>query len=127
VTFIEISLFTYTGGVDVSILLLIDYISLFFIGVVIFISSIVLIYRTDYIHEDKNFYRFTILVCLFIVSMILIVLRPNMVRILLGWDGLGLVSYCLIIFYQNDKSASSGILTVLSNRVGDIAILLTIR
>jgi len=54
------------------------------------------------------------------------VARPNIVRILLGWDGLGLVSYCLIIFYQNDKSASSGMLTVLSNRVGDVAILLGI-
>ncbi|KAL2711933.1 NADH dehydrogenase subunit 5 [Vespula squamosa] len=42
--------------------------------------------------------------------------------LLLGWDGLGLISYCLVIYYQNIKSYNSGIITVLLNRVGDVAI-----
>lgn len=66
------------------------------------------------------------LVYLFVCSMLLIVISPNLIRILLGWDGLGLISYCLVIYYQNVKSANAGILTVLSNRVGDVAILLSI-
>jgi len=53
-------------------------------------------------------------------------LSPNIIRILLGWDGLGLVSYCLVIYYQNPKSANAGIVTILSNRIGDVAILLCI-
>jgi len=36
------------------------------------------------------------------------------------------VSYCLVIFYQNYKSFNAGILTVLSNRVGDVFILVAI-
>jgi len=90
------------------------------------ISGIVIIYCRGYIAEDRNFYRFVILVGLFVLSMLLIILSPNIVRILLGWDGLGLVSYCLVIYYQNVKSANAGILTVLSNRIGDVAILLCI-
>jgi len=125
--FIEWVVFSLPGGVDLELLVFLDHIILFFIGVVLFISSMVLIYRRDYIESDPSFYRFIILVVLFVLSMILIVARPNLIRILLGWDGLGLVSYCLIIFYQNDRSATSGILTVLSNRVGDVAILLRIR
>jgi NADH-ubiquinone oxidoreductase chain 5 len=39
---------------------------------------------------------------------------------------LGLVSYCLVIYYQNVKSYNAGILTVLSNRVGDVALLIVI-
>jgi NADH-ubiquinone oxidoreductase chain 5 len=124
--FLEIALFSFSGGRDVSVLVLLDYTRLLFIGVVGFISSIVLFYRGDYIVSDKNFYRFILTVCLFVVSIFLIVISPNIIRILMGWDGLGLVSYCLIIFYQNEKSARSGMLTVLRNRVGDIAILLTI-
>ena len=42
-------------------------------------------------------------------------------------DGLGLVSYCLVIFYQNYRSYNSGIVTVLRNRVGDVGILIIIR
>lgn len=75
---------------------------------------------------DKNINRFIYLVLIFVGSISLIVLSPNLVRILLGWDGLGLVSYALVIFYQNEKSAAAGMLTILSNRVGDIAILLGI-
>lgn len=112
--------------VRVVILLLLDWISLIFIGFVLFISSIVLIYRYYYIEGDIFFYRFIILVYLFVLSILLMILRPNLIRILLGWDGLGLVSYCLVIYYQGVKSANAGILTILSNRVGDVAILLGI-
>lgn len=55
-----------------------------------------------------------------------LIFRPNLVRILLGWDGLGLVSYALVVYYQNEKSAAAGILTALSNRVGDAAILVRV-
>jgi len=39
---------------------------------------------------------------------------------------LGLVSYLLVIYYQNMKSYGAGILTVLSNRIGDVALLMVI-
>lgn len=70
--------------------------------------------------------RFIILVLLFVFSIIIMILRPNLIRILLGWDGLGLVSYCLVIYYQNIKSYNAGILTALSNRLGDVALLISI-
>lgn len=63
---------------------------------------------------------------IFIFSIVLLVVSPNLIRILLGWDGLGLVSYCLVIYYQNVKSFNAGILTVLSNRIGDVFLLLSI-
>ena len=86
----------------------------------------VLFYRGGYIEGDYNIDRFIYLVLAFVISMFFLIVRPNLIRILLGWDGLGLVSYALVIYYQNEKSANAGILTVLSNRVGDVAILLRI-
>jgi len=59
-------------------------------------------------------------------SIASIILSPNLIRIILGWDGLGLVSYCLVIYYQNIKSYRAGILTVLSNRIGDVSLLIGI-
>ena len=103
-----------------------DWISIIFLGFVIFISSIVLYYRGEYIRGCKEINRFIYLVLAFVGTMGIFILSPNLIRILLGWDGLGLVSYVLVIYYQNEKCANAGILTVLSNRVGDVAILLRI-
>jgi len=76
--------------------------------------------------EDKFINRFILLVLIFVISIILLIISPNLIRILLGWDGLGLISYCLVIYFQNVKSYNAGILTALSNRIGDVALLMAI-
>jgi len=86
----------------------------------------IILYRYVYIFDETNINRFVMLVNLFILSIILIVLRPNIISILFGWDGLGLVSYCLVIFYQNYSSFNSGMVTVLCNRIGDVGLLISI-
>jgi len=48
------------------------------------------------------------------------------INILLGWDDLGLVPYLLVIYHQNVRSYGAGMLTVLSNQIGDIAWLIVI-
>jgi NADH-ubiquinone oxidoreductase chain 5 len=52
--------------------------------------------------------------------MIVLVLSPNLIRIIFGWEGLGLVSFILVIFYQNNISLKSGLITIFINRLGDI-------
>nr|QGQ56383.1 NADH dehydrogenase subunit 5 [Brachystomella parvula] len=125
VLFLEWELF-YSSSVSIVFTLLFDWMSLIFLSVVSFISSMVMIYSHSYMGTDSNFYRFVSLVFLFVASMIFMILSPNMISILLGWDGLGLVSYALVIYYQNSKSSSAGMLTVLSNRIGDVGILVSI-
>lgn len=111
---------------SIIIVILVDWISLLFIRFVLYISSIVIYYSNEYIHGDYKLNRFIILVSIFVLSIILLIIRPNLISILLGWDGLGLVSYCLVIYYQNIKSYNAGILTALTNRIGDVALLLGI-
>nr|QPZ51177.1 NADH dehydrogenase subunit 5 [Ocypode ceratophthalmus] len=103
-----------------------DWISMLFMSFVLLISSSVMYYSGSYMSADHSFNRFMYLVLAFVFSMMMMVLSPNLISILLGWDGLGLVSYALVIFYQNEKSANAGMLTVLSNRIGDVGILLGI-
>jgi len=66
------------------------------------------------------------LVLIFVVSIIFLIISPNAISILLGWDGLGLNSSLLVIYYQNLRSYSAGMLSVLSNRIGDVALLMVI-
>ena len=49
-----------------------------------------------------------------VVSIIFLIVSPNVISVLLGWDGLGLVSYLLVIYYQNVRSYDAGMSTVLS-------------
>nr|QCI09189.1 NADH dehydrogenase subunit 5 [Geotomus sp. FS-2019] len=105
---------------------LFDWISLIFMGCVLFISSMVILYSSSYMAQDHLKLRFLVLVLLFILSMMFLIISPNLISILLGWDGLGLVSYCLVVYFQNFKSYNAGMLTVLTNRIGDVAILISI-
>nr|YP_010397506.1 NADH dehydrogenase subunit 5 [Pagastia tianmumontana]UQJ73376.1 NADH dehydrogenase subunit 5 [Pagastia tianmumontana] len=105
---------------------LFDWMSLMFMSFVLFISSLVIFYSKEYMAEDVNINRFILLVLLFVFSMMMLIISPNLISILLGWDGLGLVSYCLVIYFQNVKSYNAGMLTALSNRIGDVALLLAI-
>lgn len=113
-------------SIRIVITFLFDWIRLIFISFVLLISSLVIFYRNQYISDDKRINRFILLVLIFVISIILLIISPNLIRILLGWDGLGLVSYCLVIYFQNVKSYNAGILTALSNRIGDVALLLAI-
>nr|WMQ77943.1 NADH dehydrogenase subunit 5 [Marumba cristata] len=114
------------NSVSILMSILIDWMSLLFLMFVLLISSVVIYYSKSYMSSELNLFRFIILVMLFVFSMILLIISPNMISILLGWDGLGLVSYCLVIYYQNIKSYNAGMLTALSNRIGDVMILMVI-
>nr|YP_009488334.1 NADH dehydrogenase subunit 5 [Cysteochila chiniana]AWD31592.1 NADH dehydrogenase subunit 5 [Cysteochila chiniana] len=114
------------NSVSISMTLYVDWMSLFFSSVVLMISSMVVLYSYDYMNSDFYKLRFLFLVILFIISMMLMIYSLNMVSILLGWDGLGLVSYCLVVYYQSGSSYSSGMLTILTNRIGDVFILVGI-
>lgn len=103
-----------------------DWISLRFLGVVFLISSGVIYYRDEYIRHEKSKNSFCFIVFLFVISIIFLIISPNLIRVILGWDGLGLVSYLLVVYYQNFKSYAAGIITCLTNRIGDRAILISI-
>nr|AMK38962.1 NADH dehydrogenase subunit 5 [Morellia lopesae] len=105
---------------------LLDWMSLIFMSFVLMISSLVIFYSKEYMESDYKINRFIMLVLMFVTSMMLLIISPNLISILLGWDGLGLVSYCLVIYFQNIKSYNAGMLTALSNRIGDVALLLAI-
>nr|QNV11632.1 NADH dehydrogenase subunit 5 [Platyptilia sp. DM741] len=114
------------NSLSIIMSILLDWMSLLFMMFVLLISSMVIYYSKSYMKSEINYVRFVILVLMFVFSMLLLIISPNMISILLGWDGLGLVSYCLVIFYQNVKSYNSGMLTALTNRIGDSMILMVI-
>nr|UVV36469.1 NADH dehydrogenase subunit 5 [Tettigometridae sp.] len=103
-----------------------DWVSLLFMSFVFLISGSVLLYSVGYMSCDLNIVRFFYLVFLFILSMIFFIMMPDLICLLLGWDGLGIISYLLVIYYQNNISLYSGLITIFINRLGDVFIILSI-
>jgi NADH-ubiquinone oxidoreductase chain 5 len=58
--------------------------------------------------------------------MILVVSCSDLFFTMLGWDGLGLISFFLIVFYQNRTRVTSGLFTVIINRLGDSLFILAL-
>ena len=114
------------GSTIIRVVFIFDFMSLYFIRLVSLVSGRVIIFRTSYIINEIFFGRFIRLVLRFIASMFLLVFSPNIIRLLLGWDGLGVTSYLLVIFYQRNKSYNAGIITALTNRLGDVGLLVSI-
>nr|YP_010227872.1 NADH dehydrogenase subunit 5 [Propsilocerus taihuensis]UDE16198.1 NADH dehydrogenase subunit 5 [Propsilocerus taihuensis] len=125
VFFIEWELISFQSS-SIVMTFLFDWMSLLFMSFVLFISALVILYSKDYMSHELNINRFILLVLLFVFSMMMLIISPNLISILLGWDGLGLVSYLLVIYFQNVKSFNAGMITALSNRIGDVALLMAI-
>nr|QXP99767.1 NADH dehydrogenase subunit 5 [Melanoides tuberculata] len=107
-------------------MLVLDPLGLSFSNIVCLISGSVMVFSSSYMAHDPFLKRFSWLVMLFVLSMNFLIFIPSLPAILLGWDGLGIVSFTLVIYYQNTKSLNAGMLTILANRIGDVMILLSI-
>nr|AVW86184.1 NADH dehydrogenase subunit 5 [Eulepethus nanhaiensis] len=114
------------NSTTISIPIILDPTGSLFSGIVLFISANVMHFASLYMIGDPYMKRFCHMVLLFVLSMNLLIYIPHLICLLLGWDGLGIVSFILVIYYQNPKSLAAGMITALSNRIGDALIILSI-
>merc|ERR1712002_1206821 len=114
------------GRTYINLIFIFDYISIFFVGLVGLVAGRVMLFRVSYMRGEVYFGRFIGLVLRFVISIYLLILSPNIISLLLGWDGLGVTSYLLVVFYQSSTSYNAGIITALTNRLGDVGILICI-
>ena len=73
---------------------------------------------------EEYYTRFIMIVISFVSSMVILIFMGSLVGALIGWDGLGVTSFLLVVYYKNRKSLGSGIITALTNRLGDCFFLL---
>nr|QLY89853.1 NADH dehydrogenase subunit 5 [Gyraulus laevis] len=121
VEFNVLSLYSY----DLTMSILFDKVSLLFGIVVSLIASMVFLFSSNYMIEDKNMYRFNWILLSFVISMYILIFSGSLLVILIGWDGLGITSFVLIIYYEGNEALGSGFQTFLVNRFGDIFIILS--
>lgn len=111
---------------DFSVCIFMDYTSLIFSIVVCFITFNVVFFSKYYIKVNHKVGYFILLMILFVVSMLLLINVSDIFILILGWDGLGIISFLLVVYYIDNKSIFSGLVTLLVNRLGDCFLIITI-
>lgn len=92
---------------------------LLFLLIVLIIRTRVLFFSCSYI-SVYNIQNFLLLYGIFIVRIGWLILNNNFYWMIFGWDGLGVVSFLLIVFYINYERVSNGLFTIFQNRLGDV-------
>nr|YP_009917567.1 NADH dehydrogenase subunit 5 [Manayunkia occidentalis]QLM00886.1 NADH dehydrogenase subunit 5 [Manayunkia occidentalis] len=113
-------------NIQIWFYILLDPTGLFLSSIVLFISANVIHFASFYMSDEPFLKRFIILILLFVLSMNLLIYIPHFMMLLLGWDGLGITSFILVIYYQSPSSLGAGMITALTNRIGDVLILVSI-
>jgi len=89
------------------------------------VGSVIHVYSTGYMHEDRSYARFFAYLNLFLFFMLLLVLGRSLLVLFVGWEGVGLASYLLIGFWFEDPvNAAAGKKAFIANRVGDAGFLI---
>ena len=116
-----------SGDLNVPLALRLDPLSAVMILVVTGIGSLIHVYSTAYMHEerDSEYARYFSYLNLFAAFMLVLVLGANFLVMFVGWEGVGLCSYLLIGFWFQKKSASdAGKKAFIVNRIGDFGFVL---
>jgi NADH-quinone oxidoreductase subunit L len=112
------------GGFSFGIGQHIDGLSLTILVVVAFISTLVQIYSTEYLHGDRRYTHFFASLTLFSAGMLNMVVAENMIQLILGWEIMGLCSFMLIGHWWEDGANSRAALKAFfTTRTGDIGLL----
>jgi NADH-quinone oxidoreductase subunit L len=94
---------TWISALNLEAGVLADTLAIIMANLVAWISFLIFVYSTGYMHGDRDLTRYWFFMLFFIGSMQLIVLSDNLLMVFFGWEGVGLASYALIGFWYHDR------------------------
>ncbi len=104
---------------------MVDGLSIMMYWVVAFVGLLVFVYALGYMHGDVRVTMFFASFSLFAGSMLILVGAPNLIQLIIGWEGVGLASYLLIGHYwEGLDNVRSGNKAFLTNKVADVGLIL---
>ncbi|MGD9572240.1 MAG: NADH-quinone oxidoreductase subunit L [Thermoleophilia bacterium] len=121
------SLWTWvqTAGLDIDLALMADPLSVLMMLVITGVGSLIVLYSTEYMEEDRDYRRFFAEMNFFLFAMLLLVQAANFFFLIVGWGLVGLASYLLIGFYYDKPSAvAAAKKAFVINVIGDIGMVL---
>jgi len=115
------------GGIEIGVGIHIDGLAVMMLVVVTFISLLVHVYSTGYMHGDRRYTYFFAALSLFTASMLMLVVADNTLQLLVAWELVGVCSFMLIgHWWEEQNNSDAAIKAFLTTRTGDIGLLLGI-
>ncbi|HEY5889257.1 MAG TPA: NADH-quinone oxidoreductase subunit L [Acidimicrobiia bacterium] len=103
----------------------VDGLSIMMYFLVNFVGLLVFIYALGYMKGDVRVNNFFAAFSLFAGAMLVLVSAPNLIQLIIGWEGVGLASYLLIGHYWEDlDNVRAGNKAFMTNKVADIGLIL---
>ncbi len=118
---------SWVPSLNLSLVVMIDGVSIFVANIVAFISAVVVIYSKDYMAHEEGLTRYYFFINLFIGAMLGLVMAGNLLQMFIFWEVVGLCSYALIGFWNKlDENVHAGTKAFIVTHAGDVALLAAI-
>lgn len=116
--------FTWVPQLGVNAQLYLDSLSLFFVLLITFFGSLILIYATSYMDGKRHLNRFFFYLVLFMASMLGLVMSDNIMLLYVFWEMTSVSSFFLISYNNHDSTArNAGLQALLVTNLGGLALL----